>query len=118
MNRTYQIVDIPGGSADTIKLSDRCRSDFKRVAGIFFASGDDVSEVKHTCRLTINSKEVLPKGTDVNLFLATPYNSRQEVMLDLDNETIEAENSPIEIELQYNNSIHSALKLYLLLTND
>lgn len=118
MKRTYQIINIPSVSEDLVRISARCRSDFKRVAGIFFSSPLDISDIRSTCRLTINSKEILPHESEVELFLATDYCSRKEVMLDLSSDYIEAENSAVDIELKYNSSVHPDFKLYLLLEND
>lgn len=108
MKRTYQIIDIPT-SVSASRISDRLKSDYKKAVGLFFVGGTTTAN----CRITIDGEEILPKGTPVDVLKTNQYLSRKEVMLELDEEEVKAENSPLEIE--FDSSISNPLKLFILL---
>ena len=114
-NKQYQRFDYDVPANGTLSLVSRTRNDFKFVTGLFFFSHSSLADVK--VQLRIDGQEVLPTGTDLELFAWNDAISRNEALWDLYNEEIKASDSPGEIEIDNTGGGAKKISLYLLLEN-
>lgn len=113
--KQYQRFDYEVPANGTLSLTSRTRNDYKFVTGLFFFSHSSLADVK--VQLRIDGQEVLPTGTDLELFAWNDSISRNQALWDLYNEEIKASDSPVEIEIDNTNGGAKIISLYLLLEN-
>ena len=115
-NKQYQRFDYEVPANGTLSLTSRTRNDFNFVTGLFFFSHSSLADVK--VQLRIDGQEVLPVGTDIELFAWNDSISRNQALWDMYEEGIKAADSPVEIEINnVNNNASKIISLYLLLEN-
>lgn len=114
--KQYQRFDYEVPANGTLSLTSRTRNDFNFVTGLFFFSHSSMADVK--VQLRIDGQEVLPIGTDMEIFAWNDSISRNQALWDLYEEKIKAADSPVEIEIDNTaNSASKIVSLYLLLEN-
>lgn len=113
--KQYQRFDYEVPASGTLSLVSRTRNDFNFVTGLFFFSHSSLADVK--VQLRIDGQEVLPVGTDMEIFAWNDSISRNQALWDLYEEYIKAADSPVEIEIDNTNGGAKIVSLYLLLEN-
>ena len=113
----FTFEDIDAKSSKT--FSFQIRTGYTFSTGLFFYSTLSMEKVKVSVK--IDGNEILPVGTDMNLFRWTEGISRSEALWDFSKERIQCEGKRIEVIITNEGATKfrgSLADLYLLLENE
>ena len=97
-SKQYQRIDITIPSGVThYNVQEQLRSDYKYATGLFFFCDKPLTGV--TCGVKIDGNEILPIGSELDLFRWTNQISRNEALWDFSDDRIESSQKTIDIHL-------------------
>lgn len=118
MKKTYQkvIVSVPGGVGKSVTFSERLRNDFDKCIGFFLIKSE--VNAKAELQLKIAGLEIIPRGTDIDLFAFNGTCGREESIYYFIEDKISARSSDAEISITNISPSTCNYSIYFVLEND
>jgi hypothetical protein len=118
MKKIFQKFDIllpaaPGGS---VNISERLRDDYALCTGFFIVKNEQ--SAKSELQLKIGGVEIIPTGSDTDLFVFNGSVGREESIYDFKADKITARSSDVEIFLKNKHNVACTYSFYFVLEND
>lgn len=116
MKKTYQILNVAVEANSMKSIFEQLRSDYLYISGLFFESKSEaLSDL--SVGLKVNNVEILPVGSDVEIFAFNGNYSRNEALWNFEDSKIEADGKTLEAVFENKSDQDIELKIYCLLKN-
>jgi hypothetical protein len=116
MKKILQIIDFVVQGNTTVSVTARLRNEYERCTGFFLLSAFDTSNL--TLDMKIASREIIPAGTNAQIFQFFATSPVKDVTYDLSDDSVPARSSNVEV--YFNNAGGTAVggQLYFILENN
>ncbi len=115
--KQYQKIDVSVGANETVSIRQMLKSNYTHATGLFFyMNSGDFDGI--TCSLRIDGNEILPNGTDVELFAWDWGLSRNDVLWKFYSENVESANKYLEATFENKGTSSAVFSIYVLLENN